>query len=77
MMRAIFHLIIMISCLLSCVHQTHDRINIYHVLIISYLYPILYHIMLLSYPDYQTGLYNCIEAILIVIVIAINTIMGG
>jgi len=26
----------MISCLLSCAHQTHDRINVYHVIIISY-----------------------------------------
>ena len=53
-MRAIFHLIIMISYLLSCAHQTHDRINVYHVLIISYLYPTLYHILPLSYLDYQT-----------------------
>jgi len=42
----------MISCLLSCAHQTYDRINVYHVIIISYLYPALYHIMLLSYPDH-------------------------
>jgi len=45
----------MISCLLSCVHQTYDRINVYHVLIISYLYPALYHIRLLSYHNHQTG----------------------
>jgi len=44
----------MISCLLLCAHQTHDRINVYHVLIISYLYPALYHIPPLSYPDHQT-----------------------
>ena len=53
-MRAIFHLIIMISCLLSCAHQTHDRINVYHVIIISYLYSALYHILSLCYPDHQT-----------------------
>jgi len=36
------------------VHQTRDMINVYHVLIISYLYPVLYHIMSLSYHDHQT-----------------------
>jgi len=41
--------------LLSYAHQTHDRINVYHVLIISYLYPALYHILPLFYPDHQTG----------------------
>jgi len=46
----------MIYCLLSCAHQTHDKINVYHVLIISYLYLTLYHIMSLSYPDHQTDL---------------------
>jgi len=46
----------MISCLLSYAHQTHDMINVYHVLIISYLYPALYHILPLSYPDNQTAL---------------------
>jgi len=40
--------------LLSCAHQTYDMINVYHVLIISYLYPVLYHILPLSYPDHQT-----------------------
>jgi len=40
--------------LLSCVHQTHDRIYVYHVLIISYLYPALYHILSLSYLGHQT-----------------------
>jgi len=53
-MRAIFSFNIMISCLLSCAHQIHDRINVYHVLIISYLHPALYHIMSLSYSDHQT-----------------------
>lgn len=53
-MRAIFHLIIMISCLLLCAHQTHNRINVYHVIIISYLYLTLYYILHLSYPDHQT-----------------------
>ena len=53
-MPQIFHLIIMISCLLSCAYQTYDMINIYHVLIISYLYPALYYILSLSYPDHQT-----------------------
>jgi len=69
MMKAtFFHLIIMISCLLSCAHQTHDRINVYHVFIISYLYPVLNHIMPLSYRDHQTsnvsyisGEYICIN----------------
>jgi len=36
-------------------HQTYYMINVYHVLIISYLYPVLYHILPLSYPDHQTG----------------------
>jgi len=44
----------MISCLLSCAHQTHDMINAYYVFIISYLYPALYHILPLSYLDHQT-----------------------
>jgi len=29
----------------SCVHQTHDRENVYPVIIISYLYPTFYPIM--------------------------------
>ena len=39
----------MISCLLSCAHQTHDKINVYHVLIVAYLYIILYlyHIIII------------------------------
>ena len=45
----------MISCLLSCAHQTHDMINVYHVHIISCLYPTPYHILSFSYPDNQTG----------------------
>jgi len=52
----------MISYLLSYAHQTHDRINVYHVLIISYLYPALYHILPLSYPDHQTGPYGLKQA---------------
>jgi len=53
-MRVIFNLIIMISCLLSRADQTHDRINVYHVHIISCKYPALYHNISLSYPDHQT-----------------------
>jgi hypothetical protein len=45
----------MISCLLSCDHQTYDRISVYPIYIISCLYPIIYHILSLSYPDHQTG----------------------
>jgi len=44
----------MLSYLLSRAHQTHHRINVYHGLVISYLYLALYHIMPLSYPDHQT-----------------------
>ena len=44
----------MISYLLSCAYQTRDMINVYHALIISYLYPALYHILSLSYHDPQT-----------------------
>ena len=55
MMRAIFSFNYNDICLLSCAHQTHDRINVYHVLITSYLYSALYHILPLSYLDHQTG----------------------
>ena len=48
----VFHLNIMISCLLSCAHQTHDKINAYHVNIISFLYPTSYHILSISYADH-------------------------
>jgi len=34
----------MLSYFLSCVNQTHDMINIYHTIIISYYYPIFYPI---------------------------------
>jgi len=44
----------MILCLLSCVHQTCDMINVYPVNIISYHYPVLYHILSLSYHVHQT-----------------------
>jgi len=36
------------------VHQTHDRIRVYPVTIISYLYEISYPIMFLSYHVHQT-----------------------
>jgi len=45
----------MISSFLSCVHQTHDRIDVYSVTIISYPYPISNPIMSLSYHAHQTG----------------------
>jgi hypothetical protein len=51
-------MIYILSYLLSFAYQTHDRINDYPIYIISCLYPALYHIMLLSYPDHQTGLQN-------------------
>jgi len=35
----------MILCLLSCVYQTCDMIDVYLVYIISYPYPFSYHIM--------------------------------
>src|ERR1044072_3257225 len=35
--------------------QTQDMIRVYPALIISCPYPALYHILLLSYPDHQTG----------------------
>jgi hypothetical protein len=41
--------------LLSCPHQTHNRISVYPVYIISYFYPVSYPIMSLSYHDHQTG----------------------
>jgi hypothetical protein len=45
----------MLSTFLSCVHQTHDRISVYPITIISYPYPASYHIMSLSYHVHQTG----------------------
>jgi hypothetical protein len=45
----------MISFFLSCVHQTHDRICAYPVIILSYSYPAFYHILSLSYPAHQTN----------------------
>jgi len=41
-------------------HQTHDVINVYHVTIISYLYPFSNPIMCLSYHAHQTDPYNII-----------------
>lgn len=35
----------MLSCMLSYTHQTHDRISVYLVPIISYHYPDIYLIM--------------------------------
>ena len=51
----------MISCLLSCAHQTHGMINVYHGHVISYLYPALYHILSLSYLNHQTKSKNIKE----------------
>ena len=56
-MRAKFLLIIMIYYLLSCVYQIHDKINVYHVSIIFYLYSVLYHTLPLFYSDHQTDPY--------------------
>ncbi len=44
----------MILCLLSCVYQTCDRIDVYHVYIIFYPYLFSYHIISLSYHLHQT-----------------------
>jgi len=44
----------MILCLLSCVYQTYDMIDVYPVYIISYHYPFSYHIISLSYHMHQT-----------------------
>jgi len=41
--------------LLSCAHQKHDKINVYHVHIISGLYLTPYRILYLSYLNHQTG----------------------
>jgi len=41
--------------LLSCTHQTHDKINAYYVHIISCLYRISYPIISLSYTNHQIG----------------------
>jgi len=41
---------ITISSFLSCVHQTHNMIDVYPITIISYPYPISNPIMSLSYP---------------------------
>jgi hypothetical protein len=49
-----------LSCLLSCPHQTHNRISVYPVYIISYLYPVSYPIMSLFYSDHQTDP-KCLE----------------
>ena len=40
---------------IASVHQTHDRINVYPVTIISYPYAASYPILSLSYPAHQTG----------------------
>jgi len=45
---------IMLSSFLSYVYQTHDRISVYHVTIISHLYPFSNHILSLSYHVHQT-----------------------
>jgi hypothetical protein len=47
----------LLSCLLSCLHQTYDKItvdNYYPAYVISYSYPVLYSILTLSYPAHQT-----------------------
>jgi len=49
---------IVIIFFLSFVHQIRDRIFVYHVTIISYLYPIFNHIMSLPYNTHQTGPYR-------------------
>ena len=52
------NIIRLLSCLLSCLHQTYDRItvdNYYPAYIISYPYPVSYPILTLSYPAHQTG----------------------
>jgi len=51
---------IMVSCLLSRTHQTHDMSNVYHVHFISRLYPTQYLIMSLFYHDYQTYTIMCL-----------------
>jgi len=45
----------MLLFFLSCVHQMHDMISVYHVTVISYLYPFSNHILSLLYPTHQTG----------------------
>jgi len=47
----------MLSSFLSCVHQTHDRINVYPITIITYPYPASYPIMYLLYLVHQTTPY--------------------
>jgi hypothetical protein len=50
----------MIVIMFVIVHQTRDTItedNYYPAYIISYLYPVLYPIMTLSYPVHQTDPY--------------------
>jgi len=51
----------MTLCLLSCVHQTCDMINVYHVYIISYLYRVSYHILsfLLKKKSYSISIISC------------------
>jgi len=44
----------MISSFLSCVNQTWDMISVYHITIISCHYPVLYHILSISYHVHQT-----------------------
>jgi len=44
----------MLSPFLSCVNQTWDMINVYPITILSYHYPVLYHILSLSYHAHQT-----------------------
>jgi len=53
----------MLSCLLSCVYQTHDMISIYPLYIISCLYSVSYHILTIKrtfIAQKKTNL-NCIE----------------
>jgi len=45
----------MLSSFLSCLNQTWDMISVYPVTILSCHYPVLYHIMSLSYHVHQTG----------------------
>jgi len=44
----------MLSSSLSYIHQTHDMINVYHVTIFFYPYPVHYRIMSVFYNAHQT-----------------------
>jgi len=52
---------IILSCLLSCVIQTHDLIIVYPTLIVSRIYPYLYSIMSFSDSDHHKNMFGVLS----------------